>query len=71
LILAMDSSNYQNILSLARSEDDKEKVELILNYSFKGQNRAVPDPYYEGGFQKVYDMLDDSLEVMMKEIQIL
>jgi len=68
LILAMDSSNYSNIVSLADSEDDKNKVELILNYSHKGLNMAVPDPYYEGGFQKVFDMLDDAVDKMIEEV---
>jgi protein-tyrosine phosphatase len=58
LILAMDSSNYSNILRLATTTAQKEKVKLILNYAYPGQNRAVPDPYYDGGFEKVYQMLD-------------
>jgi len=66
LILAMDSSNYHNILKLARDEEDKKKVELILNYSFPGENRAVPDPYYEGGFELVYMMLEEALEELVK-----
>jgi len=66
LILAMDSSNYHNILKLAQTDEDKEKVHLILNYSFPGENRAVPDPYYEGGFESVYAMLEDALEVLVR-----
>ncbi|GLR16889.1 low molecular weight protein-tyrosine-phosphatase [Portibacter lacus] len=62
LILAMDSSNYQNILKLARSEADKEKVKLILNYAQPGLNMAVPDPYYDGGFEKVYQLLNEALD---------
>jgi protein-tyrosine phosphatase len=54
----MDSSNYSNILRLATTTAQKEKVKLILNYAYPGQNRAVPDPYYDGGFEKVYQMLD-------------
>ncbi|MFK7980185.1 MAG: low molecular weight protein-tyrosine-phosphatase, partial [Saprospiraceae bacterium] len=50
LILAMDSSNYSNILRLATTEMQKSKVKLILNYAYPNENRAVPDPYYEGGF---------------------
>lgn len=65
LILAMDSSNYTNIVNLARSEEDKNKVKLIMNYSFPGENRKVPDPYYEGGFDSVYDMLEQAVEDMI------
>ncbi len=58
LILVMDSSNYQNVINLARNESDREKVKILLNYTYPGQNRAVPDPYYEGGFGHVYDLID-------------
>ncbi len=62
LILAMDSSNYSNILRLATSDAQKKKVKLILNYLYPNENRGVPDPYYEGGFEKVYLMLEKSCE---------
>lgn len=60
LIYAMDQSNLKNILSLATSESDKNKVHLILNESNPGNNLEVPDPYYGGdqGFIDVYNMLD-------------
>ncbi|MEM1324283.1 MAG: low molecular weight protein-tyrosine-phosphatase, partial [Bacteroidota bacterium] len=60
LVLAMDSSNYRNIINLALTEDQKAKVELILNFAEPGRNGNVPDPYYGGddGFEKVYQMLD-------------
>ena len=69
LILAMDSSNYQNILKLAVSEDDKQKVKLILNYVFPGENRAVPDPYYNDGFDHVFGLLDAACDRLVKEYQ--
>ncbi|MDG2450446.1 MAG: low molecular weight phosphotyrosine protein phosphatase [Saprospiraceae bacterium] len=62
LILAMDSSNYQNILALAQNESDKDKVKLILNYAYPDQNRAVPDPYYDNGFPRVYTMLEKACQ---------
>jgi protein-tyrosine phosphatase len=43
-IYAMDESNYQNILMLARTNDDKSKVQLILNETHPTKNLAVPDP---------------------------
>jgi protein-tyrosine phosphatase len=60
-IYAMDASNLMNILSLARNDDDRKKVSLILNESYPGSNRSVPDPYYGGmeGFNEVYSLLND------------
>lgn len=60
LILAMDSSNYSDIIALAPNEAAKEKVKLILNYSKPGKNMAVPDPYFSGGFDRVFLLLEEA-----------
>lgn len=59
-IYVMDSSNYNNVVSLARNEEDRKKVSLILNEIFPNENVDVPDPYFgeKEGFSNVYDMLD-------------
>ncbi|MHA6280148.1 low molecular weight protein-tyrosine-phosphatase [Salinimicrobium sp. CAU 1759] len=70
-IYVMDMSNYYDVLSLARNEEDKEKVFLILNEIFPGENVEVPDPYHGGadGFKKVYKMLDEACEVIAQKHQ--
>jgi len=57
-IYAMDTSNYKNIMALARNNDDKEKVEIILN-ELDNELINVPDPYYggESGFENVFQLL--------------
>lgn len=62
LIYAMDKSNYDNILKLARDDQDKSKVKMILNEIAPGTDSEVSDPYYGGGngFEEVYKMLDAS-----------
>lgn len=67
LILAMDSSNYNNIVQLAREDSDRQKVNLLLNYSHPGQNRAVPDPYFEGGFQAVFEMIEAAVDGLIRD----
>jgi protein-tyrosine phosphatase len=59
VIYAMDQDNYINIIALAKSNSDKEKVKLILD-ELSITNKNVPDPYYGGdkGFENVFDMLD-------------
>lgn len=71
LIYAMDSSNYNNMIKLAKSEEDKAKVKLILNESHPGMNLAVPDPYYGGdrGFTDVYELLDEATDVIMNNLR--
>jgi protein-tyrosine phosphatase len=56
-ILAMDSSNLRNLLAMGA---DPERTRLLLGFVPPGLNRDVPDPYYEGGFDRVYDLIDDA-----------
>ncbi|MEM9023387.1 MAG: low molecular weight phosphotyrosine protein phosphatase, partial [Bacteroidota bacterium] len=66
-IFAMDTSNYRNILQAARHEEDRAKVDLILNATFPGQDLSVPDPYYGGdaGFENVYQLLDKACDAVL------
>jgi len=66
LIYAMDASNYQNILDLARNNEDEQKVKLILNEIDSESNSDVPDPYYgeNDGFENVYQMLDTACAII-------
>ena len=68
-IYAMDKSNYNNILLLAKNADDKQKVKLILN-EISEDNHSVPDPYYGGdqGFENVYNMLDKACTVIANKL---
>ncbi len=70
LIYVMDRSNLADVLSLARNEQDRQKVELILNELQPGENLDVPDPYYGGGrgFENVYQMLDDACEIISNKL---
>lgn len=71
LILAMDESNRENILSLARTEDDRKKVKMMLGYlTDPDAPMNVPDPYFgeRDGFAYVYDLLDNATDQLAKEI---
>ena len=71
IIYAMDTSNLENILKLARNENDKLKVKLILNEIFPNEDLDVPDPYYGGkfGFKNVYKMLDEACTKISKDLK--
>ena len=70
-IYAMDTSNYANIIALARDESDRDKVDLILNEIIPTAFKSVPDPYYGGsnGFQNVYQMLDDACNKIVENLE--
>ena len=69
LIYVMDASNYQNLLKLAKNEENRSKVKMILNELYPGENKEVPDPYYGGdhGFEKVYQMLEKACNLIVKK----
>ncbi len=69
-IFAMDQSNYDHLLLLARTDFDISKIKLILNEAHPNQNRSVPDPYdgESSGFENVYLMLDEACECILKKL---
>ncbi|WP_291181946.1 low molecular weight protein-tyrosine-phosphatase [Gilvibacter sp.] len=68
-IFVMDNSNYRDVIRLARNDQDKQKVSMILDAIFPGENVDVPDPYYGGsdGFANVYDMLDQACDIIKEQ----
>ncbi|MBC7525188.1 MAG: low molecular weight phosphotyrosine protein phosphatase [Flavobacterium sp.] len=69
-IFVMDNSNYDNVISQAKSLEHKNKVHLILDQIFLGENVDVPDPFYglQNGFDIVFDMLDESCTILAKKL---
>lgn len=67
LIYVMDESNFKDVIAIAKNENQKSKVKLILGDL---ENKNVPDPYYGGdeGFENVYKMLDEVAEQIAKQI---
>jgi len=70
-IYVMDKSNYNNTLKLAVSDEQRNKVHMILNISDPGSNRDVPDPYYGGddGFKLVFDLLNEACEIIKNQLE--
>jgi protein-tyrosine phosphatase len=59
-IYVMDDGNFRDVMYMARTESDKQKVDYILNEVSPGKNEQVPDPYYGGyfKFEEVYELLE-------------
>ncbi|QQX76694.1 MULTISPECIES: low molecular weight protein-tyrosine-phosphatase [Aequorivita] len=70
LIYVMDNSNKENVLALAQNDSHREKVKLILDEIFPGENVDVPDPYFGGnaGFENVFQMLDKACDEIAKRL---
>lgn len=69
-IYVMDNSNYDDVVFLANTEEQKQKVDLILNALFPNENVDVPDPYFglQNGFDMVYEMLDEATDIIAKKL---
>ncbi len=67
LILAMDRENYQNILSMATTQAERDKVRMMCEFCTKHSLKEVPDPYYGGseGFVQVLELLQDACEGLL------
>ena len=70
IIYTMDLSVHKDVLELAPDQASKDKVKMILNEIFPGENMDVPDPYAgpENGFSMVYKMLEQSCEQIAKNL---
>ncbi|HJD86956.1 MULTISPECIES: low molecular weight protein-tyrosine-phosphatase [unclassified Empedobacter] len=71
LIFAMDKQNSIDLQQLARNEEEKEKVKLILKEG-TGLAHNVPDPYYDGedAFEHVYQLLDEATDGIIKKYNL-
>ncbi len=70
VIYVMDSSNYNNVMSLANTVEDKNKVKFFLNELNPNSNMAVPDPYFGGdqGFEDVFNLIDSTTDVIINNL---
>ncbi len=73
-ILAMDRSNYKDLLGLSSCESEKEKVILFRkfdpNLKEGGVILDVPDPFYGGdqGFEKVHEIVMQANTILLEEL---
>lgn len=70
MIITMDAQNYQDVKRMDPEALDN-KLHMMMNFLYPGQNRPVPDPYYGGkkDFEDVCQMLFDACTAMLDELQ--
>ena len=71
-IIAMDHSNYTDLLSLAPDANAEKKVRMMREFDPRGgRDSAVPDPYYGGidGFEHVYDIVERSCRGLLAALE--
>jgi len=81
LILVMDSSNYQNVVSLAESDEHRSKVFYLRNFDplLKGLDPSsadyfkpeVPDPYNQSdeAYEATLAMVERAVDGLLQELK--
>lgn len=65
-IFAMDRSNLADLQSICPSEA-KHKLSLILDNAPNSQGESVPDPYFDGGFDNIVDIVNNAIQHFLKK----
>jgi len=70
-IFVMDNSNFKDVIAMAETDEERQKVHLILEEIFPSENVDVPDPYHGGdqGFENVYMMLDEATDELKGKLE--
>jgi protein-tyrosine phosphatase len=71
-IIVMDDSNYNNVKSLANSNEQVKKIKMMTDFLVQNpHHNYIPDPYYGGssGFELVLDLLEDASEGFLQAIK--
>ncbi|MDT9025909.1 low molecular weight protein-tyrosine-phosphatase [Rossellomorea yichunensis] len=67
-IVAMDASNEQNMKKILDS-DHHGKVFKLLDLVEESREKDVPDPYFTGNFQEVYDLVESGCSLLLEKIK--
>ena len=68
-IIAMDASNEQHIREAAPSNFPQNRIVRLLDFAPDTQISDVPDPYYVGGFDTVFDLIDSGCQGFLESLQ--
>ncbi len=65
-VVAMD---YENLADLRAWRMDRKKVSRLLDYALDVEVRDVPDPYYDGRFELVYQLVSRGSQGLLEQIR--
>jgi protein-tyrosine phosphatase len=68
-LIAMDRSNFTQMAAI-QPEEVHARLDLMLDYSEKYDQKEVPDPYFgDDGFELVFDMVNEASEGLLRHIR--
>jgi protein-tyrosine phosphatase len=65
-IIALDSENLADLDAMARATNVQPR--LLLEYAPAAELHNVPDPYYSGRFDEVYDLVEQGCRGLLERI---
>jgi protein-tyrosine phosphatase len=70
-IYVMDTRNYRDVMDLARNDQDRAKIDYLLNVLEPGKNKVITDPFLrsERDLKTVYKLIDratDEIVILAK-----
>ena len=66
-IIAMDTDNIENLKSICPS-NSQSQIKLLLDYLPDTGFQSVPDPYFEGKFDEVFEMVYEACTSFLKSL---
>lgn len=73
LIYVMDKANLHDVLEMAGTEEEQNKVALVMSLVYEQTPIDVPDPYFgvgDKGFENVYTMLDEATDKILERYAV-
>ncbi|MCY3594172.1 MAG: low molecular weight phosphotyrosine protein phosphatase [Rhodothermaceae bacterium] len=70
LILVMDRSNLRDVLALDEQGRYADKVKLLRTFDPISMHDEVPDPYYTGIFEEVYQIVSQACDALLKDMKV-
>lgn len=68
-IIAMDASNVGNLQKLKGMTEVKGKIFRLLDFVAEKSVADVPDPYFTGNFEEVYELIDAGCTQLLEHIK--
>ncbi len=68
-VIVMDRDNLQDLKSMARRTPLNGRLHLLLEFAADPPTLEVPDPYYNGSFEKVYQLVESGCRGLLAHIR--
>ncbi len=71
LIVAMDNENFRDLMSIASTDEEKNKIVRMADFLVKHHYDHIPDPYYGDAneFNLVIDLLEDASHGLISQLK--